>query len=126
MNKISLSIPLAMGLATSVGFVSGYLFYANYGEARSAAVDAVMATQDTQRVLDSYQRLMFPLEAHRRLEKVNSLADIAVLRGEYRNTILQRIDELERQVQGNEFHKVALAPLLEDARKARKELGAGR
>ena len=125
MNKLSLSIPLAIALATSVGFVSGYLFYANYGEARSAAMDAVMATQDTQRVLDSYQRMMSPLEAHRRLQKVNSLADIDVLRGEYRDTALQRIDAFERQVQGHEFYKAALAPLLEDAGKARKELSAG-
>jgi hypothetical protein len=126
MNKFSVSTVVAIALSTTIGFTCGYLFYAYYGEARSAAVQAVWDAQATQRILQGYEPILITSKFHEELMAAKTAQDIDALRQKYRDATLANISFLERQASKLELPKErALAePFLKDAAKRRFALEA--
>ena len=126
MNRFSLSTVIAIALSTSVGFTCGYIFYASYGEARSAAIQAVVATQTTERFLERYQPILTTSKFYDELKMVTTPQELDLLRQKYRDSTLQNISLFEREVSKLDFpsHRVVAEPLLREAAKMRQQLKA--
>lgn len=124
MNKWPVPTALALAISTSVGFACGYVFYAVYGEARSAAAQAIFEAQATQRVLQSYEQIVFTSIVHQDLIKVKTMDEVEVLRRKYADSTFRNIDFFERQSSKLELpHDRRLAaPFLEEAARIRGQV----
>ena len=126
MNKLPVSIVIALALSTTLGFACGYLFYAAFGEARAAAAQAVWDARETQRVLQAYSPIVITSRFHAELVAAKTPQDLDVLRQNYRDATLRNISSFERQAGQLELLKDrALAEsFLKEAAKIRRELEA--
>ena len=124
MDKQSVPIALALAISTSVGFACGYAFNSFYGEAHSAAAQAVFEAQATQRVLQSYEPIVITSILHKELINVKTMDDVVVLRQKYADSTVRNIDSFERQSSKLELpHDRRLAaPFLEEAATIRGEV----
>ncbi|WP_028105221.1 hypothetical protein [Pseudoduganella violaceinigra] len=126
MHNFSVSSVIAISLSTAIGFTCGYLFHASYGEARSAAGEAVWSAQATQRVLQGYEPILITSKFHNELMVARTLEDLSVLRQKYLEATLSNISSFERRASALELPKerVLAEPFLRDAEKTRRELDA--
>ena len=124
MDKFPISTVIAIALSTAIGFTCGYMFYASYGEARSAAVQAIVAVQTTERVLQEYQPISITSKFHDELKAVKTSQDLESLRLKYRDSTLQHINSFERQAGKFQLpsERALAEPFLRDAAKMRQSL----
>ena len=100
-------------------FVAGYAFHAAAGTELSAARQAVLEAQGTQRVLQSFEPVLHNSGVHAELSAVQSLEDLKRLTAKYREATLRGIEHFERSAGQLDLPKErALAePFLQEARK---------
>jgi hypothetical protein len=124
MNKLSISTVIAIAISTAIGFTCGYVFYASYGEARSAAVQAVLAVQTTERVLQGYQPILITSRFYDELKAARTPQELETLRQKYRDSTLRNISSFERQAGKFELpsERALAEPFLRDAAKIRRSL----
>jgi len=124
MRRFEVGAVVAFGITTAMGFVGGYIFHAVYGEARSAAVDAVYAAQEAQRVLQAYEPINTNLSMYRELDAATSLVDLATLRRKHKDATLRSIEYFERSVEKLQLpgDRRLAQPFLEEAERVRAEL----
>lgn len=124
MRRFEVGAVVALGMTTALGFVGGYIFHAVYGEARSAAVDAVYGAQEAQRVLQAYEPINTNLIIYRELDAARDLADLAALRRKHKEATLRNIESFERRVEKLELpdERRLAQPFLKEAERVRAEL----
>jgi hypothetical protein len=124
MNKFPLPVVLALALSASVGFSCGYVFYSGYGEARSAAAQAIVDAQAAQRVLQAYEPILITSRFHEELAKIETMEGVEGLRQKYRDLTLRNISHFEQQSGKLELpnERALAAPFLEAAAKVRGEV----
>jgi hypothetical protein len=124
MNRLSLPVVLALALSTSIGFACGYVFYSAFGEARTAAAQAVFGAQEAQRVFQTYETILITAKFHRELTDIKTIQDVEALRLKYREATLKNIDFFEKQAGqlALPMERTLVSQLLESAEKTRKEI----
>ena len=124
MKNLTVSAAVALGVATSLGFISGYLFHAGFGEARSVATQAIFEARETQRILQAYEPIVITSRFYEELKDVKTIHDASELQEKYRAATLRNIAVFESQVAQLDLPKDrALAvPFLEKAVASRKAL----
>jgi hypothetical protein len=124
MKNLTISAAVALGLATSLGSIFGYLFHAGFGESRNVAAQAVFEAKETQRVLQAYEPIFITSKFYDELASVKSIQDADALRERYRVATLRNIAFFESQAARLELpnERSLAAPFLEKAMSSRKAL----
>ncbi|RYY84241.1 MAG: hypothetical protein EOO15_19730 [Chitinophagaceae bacterium] len=92
MTKPSLSITLALALATTIGFVSGYFFHFKYGVELPAARQALAESHAQERVLEAYKDVLQTKSAHETLASIRSIEQLQELQSRFRNGAIAAVD----------------------------------
>jgi len=125
-RQLSVSVVVALGLAAAIGFVGGYVFHATAGAEISAARQAVLESQATQRVLQSFEPVLINSQMHKELSAVQSLEDAKRLTAKYREATLRSIEYFEHSVGKLELPKdrALAAPFLQEVQQIRSSVRA--
>ena len=92
-----ITTPVALAVACSLSFALGYLFNRAFGFERSAARQATVEANASQRVLSKYAHLLQTQLVFSELEQVTTLEQLENLRSRYKSAVISSAEDFERQ-----------------------------
>jgi hypothetical protein len=92
MGKVPLSLTVALAVATTLGFIGGYVVHSRLGTELPAARQALIESQTGQRVLDAYKEIIQAKAMYDVLATVNSVEQVQLLKSRSKAGVLATID----------------------------------
>lgn len=83
---------LALALATTIGFVSGYIFHFRYGTELSAARQALAENHAQERVLEAYKDVLQTKSAYENLASIESIEQLQELQSRFKTGAIAAVD----------------------------------
>ena len=92
MTKLPISITLALALATTIGFVSGYIFHFKFGTELPAARQALAESHAQERVMEAYKDVLQTKSAYETLASIDSIEELQELQSRFKTGAIAAAD----------------------------------